>query len=147
MQKMGIVRLSERNCLSSEDFGNSKYRETIGQDSSYKNFLKIHDSSQDVFLRSIDLTILDDAILADIGCAGGGFLNKVKDIVQHAYAIESAIMYHESLAERGYFTFLYMNDVPSNTHNGINLPSINEENKFSTIITIKISTCQIWMAT
>ena len=106
----GVERLAEAFCPSSSVYETEEYRASLGQDLSSNSYFKTHDHLQIFALETLWPRSFRDKIVADIGCAGGSYLNHVSVLSDRSVAVEPCTIYHESLSERGYEVFPYAED-------------------------------------
>lgn len=73
-------------------------------------FHALHDAEQTRHLRVTGTELFRDAVVADIGCGAGSFLDAVSGLVKRRIAVEPAAMYHAHLAGRGCDIYPYAAD-------------------------------------
>lgn len=103
----GCDRLAESCCLSESDYESPAYREHLLQELDTDSFLAAHDEMQMFPLQSLWPTPLRGLTVADIGCAGGSFIDHVRGLAKRIVAVEPCTLYHESLSRRGCEVYLY----------------------------------------
>lgn len=103
----GCDRLTESCCLSEGDYESPAYREHLLQELDTDAFLAAHDEMQVFPLRSLWPAPLRGLTVADVGCAGGSFIDHVRGLAKRIVAVEPCTLYHESLARRGCEVFPY----------------------------------------
>jgi SAM-dependent methyltransferase len=101
----GVQRLAESACKDESFYASGDYRELLGQGKSAASFYAEHDPLQLERLNICRPHTLRGRSVADIGCAGGSFLDHVHGLVSTALAIEPAEHYHAVLAKSGYRVF------------------------------------------
>ena len=101
----GVQRLAEGACQDESFYASGDYREFLGQGKSAASFHAEHDPLQLERLNICRPHTLRGKTLADIGCAGGSFLDHVRGLAAAALAIEPAEHYHPVLAKNGYHVF------------------------------------------
>ena len=100
----GVERLAESACKDESFYAGAEYREFLGEGTDAEAFFAAHDPLQLERLQVVEPHRLRGKRIADIGCAGGSFLDHVRGVVAQAIAIDPAEPYHRSLAARGYDT-------------------------------------------
>ncbi len=106
----GVDRLAESVCPDESFYETEAYRRKLGQGLSTGAYLGAADALQGFALEAIEPDSLRDKTVADVGCAGGRFLDYVADLAGRMLAIEPSDIYRDSLAERGYAVFPYAAD-------------------------------------
>ena len=106
----GVERLNEASCFDNAHYETDAYRSKLEQKTDTAGYLKQHDSLQRHTLEALWPTSLRGKTVADIGCAGGSFLDHVSGIAERLVAIEPATMYHKDLRRRGYHTHAFAED-------------------------------------
>jgi 2-polyprenyl-3-methyl-5-hydroxy-6-metoxy-1,4-benzoquinol methylase len=106
-EKCGADRLAEKYCLIESAYENDSYRTHLQQNMDAASFLAAHDEMQLFSLQSLWPMPLRRLSLADVGCAGGSFLDHVRGLASRIVAVEPCTLYHKSLADRGYEVFEY----------------------------------------
>lgn len=106
----GAERLSEKFCTPEAYYERDAYRRKLQQDLSTDAYFADHDHLQIHTLNTLWPRPLHGATIADIGCAGGSFLDHVAGLARRVIAIEPSAIYHESLADRGFEVFPYARD-------------------------------------
>lgn len=101
----GVLRLAEDVCKDESFYQTSDYREFLKETPTAEGFFAEHDPLQMERLRVTAPHLLRAKAVADVGCAGGAFLDHVKGLVRLGVAIEPARIYHASLRERGYAVY------------------------------------------
>ena len=101
----GAERLAEDFCLPESSYATAEYRQKIQQGLGSKNYLQTHNPLQIHTLKVSTSLPLKDAIVADVGCAGGSLLDHVRGITAEQVAIEPCDIYHERLTSQGYDVF------------------------------------------
>lgn len=101
----GVQRLAESACRDEQFYATGDYRQLLGQEKSAAGFYAEHDPLQMERLELVRPHTVRELVVADIGCAGGSFLDHVRGIVSAAVAIEPAEHYHATLSSRGYHVF------------------------------------------
>lgn len=101
----GIVRLKEAFCVEDEEFYKTPvYRNSVNESVKHKDFYSKHDELQ-VQRLNLLTNSYRNKIIADVGCAGGGFLDFVSGLAKELIAIEPCESYHEGLKSKGYQVF------------------------------------------
>jgi SAM-dependent methyltransferase len=101
----GIQRLAEAACKDERFYAGGEYRKFLGQGSSAASFYAEHDPLQLERLELAGPHTLRGRSVADIGCAGGSFLDHLRGLTSVAVAVEPAVQYHSVLAANGYRVF------------------------------------------
>jgi len=100
-------RLKEDCCLKESDYESEAYRAHLLQSLDTAGFLSAHDEMQLFPLQTLWPMPLRGLTIADVGCAGGSFLDHVRGLAGSIVAVEPCTLYHKSLSERGYRVFDY----------------------------------------
>ncbi len=106
----GVQRLQESAARDESFYQGKDYRELLNQPVDVAGYRASHDVLQ---LRNLDVlwpTPLRDKVVADIGCAGGSFLDHVSGLAGDVVAVEPYVAYHDSLRERGFHTYDFAAD-------------------------------------
>ena len=101
----GVDRLDEENCRDEDFYSSEDYRKSLGQGSDTAAFLAGHDTQQAERLKVLGPVSLRSCKIADVGCAGGSFLDQVADLAAEVLAIEPGSAYHDSLRQRGFAVY------------------------------------------
>ncbi|MBW1705222.1 MAG: class I SAM-dependent methyltransferase [Deltaproteobacteria bacterium] len=117
--RCGADRLNEACCRDTVFYETEDYRHLIDEPDNeaisraQHNFL--------VVANLIDCwpECLKGLSVAEIGCAGGHFLDQVSGTVRGVISIEPCSAYHESLRERGYSVYGFSNDAGPDCSSGI----------------------------
>ncbi|MEM9544005.1 MAG: class I SAM-dependent methyltransferase, partial [Cyanobacteria bacterium P01_E01_bin.42] len=86
----------------------STYRTEVDISAEVDDYYRLHDGEQLKNLSMIGTGICRDKIVADIGCGAGSFLDAVKGYAREAIAIEPSSIFRESLQQKGYLTYPYV---------------------------------------
>lgn len=97
----GVLRLAEESCLNIEVFRTGEYRRKLNQKIDVDSFLEDHEVFQLSVLKALWPHSLRGKTVADIGCAGGAFIDKIRGSTKQVVAIEPDENYHASLIDRG----------------------------------------------
>lgn len=106
----GVERLNDSACRDTDFYEGGEYKQLISEPEAEA------DSRADRnLLTAENLNIkwpdeLKDKIVAEIGCAGGHFLKRMKRYADQIIAIEPSRIYHESLREQGYRVYPFVKD-------------------------------------
>ena len=111
----GVDRLDEKDCRDEDFYSGPDYRESLGQGSDAAAFLASHEAQQAERLEVLGSVSLQGCKIADVGCAGGAFLDRVVDIAAEVVAIEPGSAYHESLKERGFAVHSFAGEASAHT--------------------------------
>jgi 2-polyprenyl-3-methyl-5-hydroxy-6-metoxy-1,4-benzoquinol methylase len=106
-EKCGADRLAEKYCLIESAYENDAYRTHLQQNVDAASFLAAHDEMQLFSLQSLWPMPLRGLSVADVGCAGGSFLDHVRGLASRIVAVEPCTLYHKLLADQGYEVFEY----------------------------------------
>lgn len=108
--RCGVGRLDSASALSAESYEDSRYRDLLDQEADACGYAEVHDAEQPEKLAFVGAKGLRGAVVADIGCAGGSFLDLLSGLAGVTIGIDPAPFYHESLRERGHLTFSSIED-------------------------------------
>lgn len=103
----GAERLGETWCIPDSHYETGEYRTKLRQELDAPSYFSAHDHLQIFSLKTLPLSDLRGNVIADVGCAGGSFLDHVSGLTKRAIAIEPFTEYHESLKARGYETHAF----------------------------------------
>lgn len=103
----GADRLAEECCPPPEFYETEAYRNHLHQQAETTSFLAAHDELQIFPLLSLWPQPLRGRVVADVGCAGGSFLDHVSGVATRAVAIEPCAAFHDGLRARGYEIYPY----------------------------------------
>lgn len=106
----GADRLSEASCAPPEIYESDAYREKLQQGLDTRAYFAEHDRLQIHTLLALWPRALHGATVADIGCAGGSFLDHVAGLAARLIAVDPSPVYRKSLLERDYEVFPYTDD-------------------------------------
>jgi 2-polyprenyl-3-methyl-5-hydroxy-6-metoxy-1,4-benzoquinol methylase len=101
----GVGFLPSSVGLTPDYYAGREYRETVGEGTDAEAYFKLHDVEQLDRYPLMNRVPLRDRVVAEVGCAGGSFLDGVRGLASRTIAIEPAVAYHESLQRRGHATF------------------------------------------
>ena len=101
----GVDRLDEENCRDEDFYAGPDYRKSLGQGSDTDAFLASHEAQQAERLQVLGAVSLQGRKIADVGCAGGAFLDQVAGPATEVVAIEPGSAYHDALRERGFTVY------------------------------------------
>lgn len=101
-------------------YGTETYRQDMGEKFA-EDYYRYHDREVIDKLNYTGTDIFRNKIVADVGCAGGSFLDFVKGVSKKTLAFEPATMYQESLKSNGHVTFSYMSDALEEYRNSIDI--------------------------
>lgn len=117
----GIIRLDESLCMNLSDYEGEAYRDSLNQSHDVEEYLSVHSDRIDFVMANMPPTSPDGKVVADIGAAGGGYLDRMKEIVADCIAIEPNDLFRKSLIERGYTVFASAADAASEYENTVDL--------------------------
>lgn len=101
----GVRRLDEASCHDPDMYGDESYRKLLGEATDTAGFHAAHDPLQLERVNVINPMTLRGKTIADIGCAGGSFLDFVSGLAGAVIAVEPGRSYHASLRERGFHVY------------------------------------------
>ena len=81
------------------------YREDVGESPDAAEFFKLHDTEQLGKYGLLKGLPLRGKVIADVGCAGGSFLDGVRGFASVTIGIEPTVAYHDSLQQRGHIVY------------------------------------------
>jgi SAM-dependent methyltransferase len=81
------------------------YRERVGEEPDPQSYFRVHDREQFVRYPLFEHVPVRDRTVADIGCAGGSFLDGLGGFAAATIGVEPAVSYHASLRQRGHHVF------------------------------------------
>lgn len=87
-----------------------EYRESLEGDSDIDKFYQRHDFENADKLKYTGVTVFRNKVVADIGCAGGAFLDYLKGVAKDIVAVEPSMSYRKVLCKKGYHTYQYAID-------------------------------------
>jgi SAM-dependent methyltransferase len=106
----GVWRLSEDCTFNNDTYASEEYREAMGQGTKVIDFFKAHDEYQRFNIKGIKGLNYRDAVVADVGCGAGSFLDHVSGLAKKIISIEPTPLYHRSLKNRGYRVYPFTSD-------------------------------------
>jgi SAM-dependent methyltransferase len=106
----GADRLDESVCPDDAFYETEAYRKKLEEELTAKAHYAVSDELQAFTHKVIWPDSLRGKTVADIGCAGGSFLDHVSGIASECTAIEPCSVYHDSLRSRGCRVFPYATD-------------------------------------
>lgn len=101
----GVQRLAEACCPGPDFYATEAYRLSLGQGTTAQAFVAQSDGLQITHLNALADRSLRDLHVADVGAAGGSFLDHVIGVAGRTTAIEPAVMYHQALTDRGHAVY------------------------------------------
>ena len=117
----GADRLAEASCVSESIYESDAYRKKLQQDLAAEAYFAEHDHLQIHTLTTLWPQSFHGLTVADVGCAGGSFLNHVAGLAARVIAIEPSSIYYASLAERGFEIFPYARDAAKTRARAVDL--------------------------
>lgn len=105
-----VERLDEHICPDDSFYESESYRRKLQQSLDTPSHFAAHDHLQIFALNQLWPMSLRGRTIADIGCAGGSFLDHVSGLAERLIAIEPCSVYHPDLHRRGYEVFAYARD-------------------------------------
>ncbi|HJM49625.1 MAG TPA: class I SAM-dependent methyltransferase [Alphaproteobacteria bacterium] len=106
----GADRLDEENCRDEEFYADPDYRKSLGQGNDTAAFLAGHQAQQSERLQVLGPVSLQGCLIADVGCAGGAFLDQVAGPAAVVVAIEPGSAYHDALRERRFTVYSFASE-------------------------------------
>jgi SAM-dependent methyltransferase len=103
----GTDRLDEANCPGDGFYETEAYRRKLQEELTTEGHYAVSDELQLFTQEAIWPRSLRGKAVADVGCAGGSFLDHVAGLASEIVAIEPCSIYHESLNNRGYKVYPY----------------------------------------
>lgn len=103
-RRCGVEFLPPKEGVASY-YESDEYRQDVGEKADVADYFERHDNEQFRKLLLLENVNLRGVTVADIGCAGGSFLDLVKGYASTTIAIDLAAAYHQSLQERGHRTY------------------------------------------
>ncbi len=91
--------------LSPHYYEGREYRESLGEGADAEAFFRLHDDEQFRRYPMLEQVPLRGRVVADVGCAGGAFLDGVRGFAAATIGIEPAVAYRDSLRSRGHLAF------------------------------------------
>lgn len=86
------------------------YRDDVGESPDIANYFKLHDDEQLGKYALLEGFPLRGQTIADVGCAGGSFLDGLSGFTSQTIGIEPAVAYHNSLKARGHLVYADISD-------------------------------------
>jgi SAM-dependent methyltransferase len=117
----GVERLAECHCPPDSSYESEEYRAKLKQGLDAPSYLKLHDEFQIFTLSQIWPKNLRGQTIADIGCAGGSFLDHINGLSDRLVAVEPCSIYHEDLNKRGYAVYPYARDATADLAGQVDL--------------------------
>ena len=93
------------------DYDSGDYRTRVDGSDVAQDFHRIHDGEQALKLAKVGTGHLRDAVLMDVGCGGGSFLDLVKGMCRTTLGIEPTPSLRAALTAKGHRAFPYCHDV------------------------------------
>ncbi len=106
----GVERLAEPFCPPPGFYETDAYRSKLRQDLDSESYFANHDELQLFSLEQLWPQSFRGKTVADIGCAGGSFLDHVSGMTARTVAVEPFEEYHGDLRERGYYVYSFASD-------------------------------------
>lgn len=103
----GVERLDEAACPDEAFYETPAYRQRLQEELSKEGHYDVADELQIFAEQAMWPVSLRGKTVADVGCAGGSFLDHVSGRIGRAIAVEPCSIYHDSLRERGYEVLPY----------------------------------------
>jgi SAM-dependent methyltransferase len=103
----GADRLDEASCPNDGFYETAAYRKKLEEELTTEGHYAVSDELQIFTQQNIWPKSIRGKVVADVGCAGGSFLDHVLGLAKQIIAVEPCPIYHESLKKRGYHVFPY----------------------------------------
>lgn len=97
----GVERLEDLQ-LSADYYASETYRKDLEESPDVAGYFERHDREQFERMGLLESIRLRGATVADIGCAGGSFLDSISGFARTTIAVDPAEAYHVSLRSRGH---------------------------------------------
>jgi SAM-dependent methyltransferase len=101
----GVEVLTSPDRSAAAYYADGTYRADVGEGADAASFFERHDHEQFPRLAMLEQIPLRGRVVADVGAAGGSFLDGVRGFAEATIAIEPDRNYHESLKARGHRVF------------------------------------------
>lgn len=88
-------------------YQSKEYREGVDGGTSTKQYHKMHDAEVLPKLEYTGTEVFRDAVVADLGCGGGSFLDYISGAAKEIVAIEPSEEFRKGLSSRGYRSYAY----------------------------------------
>ena len=108
----GLEWLVADETLDLAQYRTGEYRERVGEAASPEHFFAAHDREQFEKVFRLRAVLTRGATVADVGCAGGAFLDFVGGFAGRTIAVEPAGFYHDSLRARGHEVHVTADTIP-----------------------------------
>ena len=95
---------------SVEYYQSEEYRDSVDGSAGSECYHEMHDAEVLPKLEYTGTKIFRNAIVADIGCGGGSFLDYVAGVAKEVVAIEPSAEFRKDLGKRGYRTYAYASE-------------------------------------
>lgn len=109
-RRCGLEWLVSDEALALDQYKSGEYRERVGEQANAEHFFALHDREQFDKLGHVRDVLTRGAVVADVGCAAGSFLDFVRGVAGRTIAVEPATAYHESLRDRGHEVYVTANE-------------------------------------
>jgi 2-polyprenyl-3-methyl-5-hydroxy-6-metoxy-1,4-benzoquinol methylase len=106
----GVERLDEKDCKQKSFYEEREYRRLLSEPVDGAGFAQKHDILQLGRLQVLWPETFRQKVVADVGCAGGSFLDHVSGLAARSIAIEPCRLYHNDLEAKGYSVYSYTQD-------------------------------------
>jgi 2-polyprenyl-3-methyl-5-hydroxy-6-metoxy-1,4-benzoquinol methylase len=94
------------------DYASGEYRALVDGNDTPEEFYRLHDAEQGEKLRILGTGGLRGAVLMDVGCGAGSFLDLVKGFCKSTIGIEPTPSLRAAVAAKTHLAFPYCSDVP-----------------------------------
>ncbi len=101
------VMWHERVEEGTDFYESEKYRVKVEGTSDVGHFYMIHDRESLDKFKITGTELFRNKVVADIGCAGGAFLDYINAVSKHVIAIEPSNIYRKVMLQKGYECFAY----------------------------------------
>lgn len=103
------------------DYATGQYRTLVDGSDTPEEFYRLHDAEQGEKLRILGTGGLREAVLMDVGCGAGSFLDLVKGYCRTTIGIEPMTSFRKALTDKGHLAFTYCADVPRDWQGRVDL--------------------------
>ena len=100
----GVERLEDIQ-LPKDYYASDAYRNNLNERPDVEGYFELHDGEQYSRLGLLERVKFRGAVVVDVGCAGGSFLDSVKGFAKATVGIDPATSYRPSMRERGHTVF------------------------------------------
>lgn len=106
---------------TSEFYESEEYRKRIEGNSEIQTYYDKHDKEVLDKLQMTGTEIFRNRVVADIGCAGGSFLDYVSGAATDIVAVEPSRTYQAELSKKGYHAYQYASEAAKDWNNKVDV--------------------------